>query len=601
MSAYAAVKEGSIFQDEEIVIKYEESDEEEQINLTPNIPLIKSTFTVSYENLISNPSHVTIGLKNNESIAISGQFKFIVERGAVLVNNIHYYHAPQKFTIIQPNTHTPPSIASTQIINTDEVKDIRTDDNDHLFSSDYKSVVRFESMSTGLEDIGGYYPPFKNLFSGDSRLQLSDNYSFDIIPNGSEGLNFPKNMVEEINDMLSNLQDPTNFITIGSKNSGKSTISKLILNQLVDHSPVSVLDLDPGQSEYSKPYCLSLTNHFEPIHGFNYHESVDDIHCFYGFTNPQGNPTLYMNIISLLISSYEKHLKHRGHHLIINTPGWVKGYGKELLVQITEKIKPDNLIWLAANFDNDDTLQGLTFGNLKQWKGFFIQSRYSPAEVRNFSKLAYFHKTDFLKYNFTNHLLEMLPLRLSYQTDSNNGFLGVNAVLILNHDSGLDFDHEDLITMLEASIVGFYLIENEHYFANYHLIETPGSIPYLNSSKFNELIEYNTNKVQFKGCGFIHSINIIENYFNLYLPPSEDLNSMKKLMTDGYKLLIVKSESDIPKTEILMRPLIEDFKKRYKRNFKNNESLPFYPFVSYNNKINGVWKIRRNISRRGQL
>lgn len=615
MSAYAAsLNDGRLFpQEDETVIKYENSSDDEDPNINtlssttfpsnnviPNI--INPTFTITTDGFIPQDDEILIGLKINESITISGQFILTIERGAVLINGVEYYHAPNSFKIIQPRLMSLPTISSTQVLNTDEITDIKTEDNAHLFSSDYKSIIRIKNWSTGLENITKYHQPFKNLFK-----VRDDDYTFDIHFNTQEGILYDSHTLSDLNIT----EDPLSVITIGNKNSGKSTISKLLINKLINNNcPVSVLDLDPGQSEYSSPYCLSITNHYETIHGFNYHQDDDnDLHYYFGFSSPQNNPELYLSIIEHLIRYYFQVLQYKGHHLIINTPGWVKGYGKKLLAEITRLINPKYLILLTSNItDNDDILSDLSFENLKIIKGSFQQSKYSPVDFRIFNKLIYFHKLNLLKYDFSSHLLNKSPLKLSFQTtkdqlDSSSGFIGVNGVSILNHDLELNFDWDDLYSMLDMSIVGVYLIENEYFHSNIHLInfckESNQLLPYLNGSDYMEMIQHNSSGIKLMGVALIHSINTIDNYFNVYLPPQSSINQQfKQLMKNGYKLILVKGESDIPSCEILMPQLMDEFKKSYKKSFKSNLEVPSIPYVNYNNKINGVWKIRRNVMRR---
>lgn len=592
MSAYAALQEGGIFTDDgPILYSRNSSDEEEEVP-EPPVPVKKTrnTFHMNKENVIYDETYVILGLKVDESITLSGQFELIIERGAILINGVSYYHAPQKFKIIQPALSSFPVISSTQVINTDEVRDIKTDKNDHLFTSDYKSVVRLNSLTTGLENIGKYHLPFKNLFKHDEESSFSD-YSFDISFQNLEAIQYDKQLVKSI-DGIVDIIEPSSFITIGNKNSGKSTVLKLLINKLVEGSPVSVLDLDPGQSEYSKPYCLSITNHYEPIYGYNYHVDEDDLNYFYGFTTPQNNPDSYFTIIEHLYTYYMNNLKPRGFHLVINTPGWVKGYGKELLIRITKLINPDNLILLSSN--NNDLLEGLTFKNLVVGKGYFNQSKYSPSEIRNFNKLVYFHKKGD-QFLFEHHLLENSPLRISYQTNiDDTSFIGVNAVSVLNYDDNLN----DLPVMLDCSIVGYYLVDNEHFQTNKSLLQSD-SMVYITPHDLEKFMEYNTNVV-FGGICMIHSINTVNKHFNIYFPYNEEVSKIQKSLEQGYKLLIVKGESDIPTSEILMPKLLENFQQKYKKAHKNNQQLPSLPYVSYNNKINGVWKVRRNIMRRGQ-
>lgn len=611
MSAYAALQGGQLFnEEEETVIKYENSSDDESEQLlgapvqkdpyAPGIDQIKPSFSITNENnFITQKDGILIGLKVNEAVTLSGQFSLIIERGAILINGCEYYHAPQEFKIILPRLTNLPTISSTQVLNTNEVSDIKTEDNAHLFTSDFKSIIRIKNMTTGLENVGKYFQPFKNLF----KLR-DDNYSFDVNFSTQEGILF--------NDQISGLEDvhdPRSFITIGNKNSGKSTISKLLINKLINNNiPVSVLDLDPGQSEYSKPYCLSITNHYTTIHGFNYHQDLEnDVQYYYGASSPQTNPQLYLRIIESLIQYYFQVLKHKGHFLIINTPGWVKGYGKQLLVEITKLINPDHLILLSSNItDNDDILQDLTFQNLQVLKGSFQQSKYSPVDFRTFNKLIHFHKIGPKSYDFTTHLLQRSPLKLPFQTEdpessAGNGFNGIDLVTILNHDLDLNFNWEDLTLMLDMSIVGLYFIDHEYFQSHYHLFHySSGKLPYLNSSDYSEMVEYNSTMVKFIGVGLIHSINPVNNYMNFYFPPDQDISHSKALLQEGYKLMVVKGESDIPSCEVLMPQLLEKYKKAYKKASKAKEPLPLLPYVNYNNKINGVWKVRRNVMRRGQ-
>lgn len=604
MSAYAALQDGDIFSDDEIVIKYNDSSEDEEVvsSVLTAAPPKPSRFTLTEDNIITNADHIVVGLKVNESVKIIGQFKIQIQRGAVLFNGAHYYHAPQEFTIIQHNLTSAPVISSTQVVSRKDIKDIKTQDNDHLFSSDYKSVVKIASVTTGLEDIYKY-PPFKNVFTLEDHIEGLDmsKYSFDILAALGDGIRFDKATLQDMDDIIANLELPSSFITIGNKNSGKSTISRLLINKLVVNSPVTVLDLDPGQSEYSKPYCISITNHFEPLFGFNYNTHSYDRHYYYGFTNPQSNPESYKSIIQSLISYYNKTLKQRGHHLVINSAGWVKGYGKQLLIELTQLLRPNYLFMLTPDgFDGDNIQSGLLFDQLRIWKGLFIQSKYSASAIRNFSKLAFFHRKDKLEFNLKHHLLEVSPLKVSYQTKDEE-MMGINLVSILNYDVGLNFDIEDLNLMLDSSIVGLYIVDSEYYIINKEQFNfTEGQLPYLNASNYNEFMEYESDHIKFFTVGIIHSINTLEKYINLYLPQSENISGLKNLLEKGDKLMLVKGESDIPASEVLMSDLLQQYKRKYKKNFRKKELVPKYPYVSYNQGINGVWRIRRNVMRRNQ-
>lgn len=605
MSAFAALQSGNVFaEDEDDVITYDknsddENNQQEPIRQpSPETPSIRLNFVSNADKVIYNNDDVLVGLQVNESIMVSGQFKLVVERGAIHINNIHYYHAPQVFDVIQANVQSLSLISSTQVVNSDDVEDFVTEDNEHLFSSDYKSVIRLVNLNTGIDGIARYYLPFKNMFKlSDSMFQ---NYSFELITETSnmEVINYDKSWINRLLLISqATIDPPMTYMVIGNKNSGKSTALKSLLNCFVEKNVVSVLDLDPGQSEYSVPYCLSITNHNKPIIGYNHHMDGEDIHYFYGFTTPQSNPDLYISIVKQLYHDYVTKLAPKGHLLLVNTPGWVKGYGKQLLVEITGLINPHNLIYLTSgpgDVNSDDILMGLTYQDLIPSRGTFIKAKYSAGDTRTLNKLLYFHRELPLKYNF-HHTLERLPVKISYQTGPDH-VTGINLVSVLNHDLHINFDSNDLPLMLDVCIVGVYAIEDEYYHINSQKFNhtSPTNPPYLNACDYNEFIS--STEVKFIGLAMVHSINVHDTYFNLYFPPNNSIQELKTLTSQNYKLMLVKGEGDIPSSELLMPELMNQFQESYLK----TKHLSKFPYISYNNKISGTWKIRRNVMRRSQ-
>jgi len=56
----------------------------------------------------------------------------------------------------------------------------------------------------------------------------------------------------------------------GGKGLGKSTFMRMLINKILsqqEEKRVLVLDLDPGQSEFTAPGCLSLVEVNEPLLG----------------------------------------------------------------------------------------------------------------------------------------------------------------------------------------------------------------------------------------------------------------------------------------------------------------------------------------------
>lgn len=621
-------------------------------NFSQNTPPIKSTdfnlvflsnFTPNNENLIVENDFILIGLKSHESILINGQCKFSIERGASLVNNIHYISSTDVnnlHTLIASTSQSLPIISSTDIINSKTPSSSNVSDKFQSFPSHYINIIKIQNLFTGLEKVGDYHSPFKSFFhnsnsdnnfdeyydsESDKFSKFFEKFSFQIVYNNNtslSGINVQSSWLNGINSLISDIYQPKIFIIIGKKNSGKSTFSKILLNSLIlkENHDCSYLDLDPGQSEFSNPYTLSITNVSKPIFGLNIPSTLnnEDVYShYYGYTSPQQEPNHYLTIIKRLFEHYKSNNESKRNHLVINTPGWIKGFGKELLNDITDLIKPDNLVYLTNDQDDDDLIEtseildSLTFNEVLKLPGIHKSSKYSPAQLRMFNKLRYFHESGKLLYNFNDHLLKKSPLRLSYQTsDSDSDFKGINAMTVFNYDTKFNFNIDDIFLMLEASIVGVYMINPTLYTKLSPLITKPkrgSDLPmYLDSTKLTNLFQ-NDSTFQFIGLSIIHSININNHYFNLYFPTSNSIHlRIKSLLEQDFKLILVKGEGDIPSCEMFLPELINQQQISRKRLLDGDDSeidqISELPYISFENKskVGGVWRSRRNVMRKNQ-
>ncbi|KAI3744467.1 hypothetical protein L1987_57548 [Smallanthus sonchifolius] len=134
-------------------------------------------------------------------------------------------------------------------------------------------------------------------------------------------------------------QTLTTFVC-GPKNSGKSTFARHLLHVLLRrHKRVAYLDSDVGQPEFTPPRCLSLT--------------VLDRETIDMRVQPERDPEIYLTYIFAL---YDHYLKQHyqlstsaspsssGVPLIINTSGWVKGIGYDVLVDMLKHIALSHVV-----------------------------------------------------------------------------------------------------------------------------------------------------------------------------------------------------------------------------------------------------------------
>jgi polynucleotide 5'-hydroxyl-kinase GRC3/NOL9 len=155
----------------------------------------------------------------------------------------------------------------------------------------------------------------------------------------------------------------------GPKSSGKSTFAKILTNKLISdanlaiRSPsinnqasegVALLDLDPGQPEYSIPGQLSLIHLQQPNFGPPFsHPWPGGTSRFVrshtiGAITPAQDLDLYMQCALDLAAHYHNLLfQYPRCPLVINTPGWVLGSGLELLVELIIKLRPSDIVYMS--------------------------------------------------------------------------------------------------------------------------------------------------------------------------------------------------------------------------------------------------------------
>ncbi|GAB2223764.1 hypothetical protein Droror1_Dr00004504 [Drosera rotundifolia] len=146
---------------------------------------------------------------------------------------------------------------------------------------------------------------------------------------------------------------PVAFIC-GAKNSGKTTFSRHLLNTfLLRYKRVAYLDTDVGQPEYTPPGCLSLiiVDKITPDLAVPCLKTPERCY-FFGDISSKRDPATYLKYIRALYDYYNEHctLSNNGIPgrdelpLIVNTPGWVKGIGYDILVDMLQHICPTHVV-----------------------------------------------------------------------------------------------------------------------------------------------------------------------------------------------------------------------------------------------------------------
>jgi polynucleotide 5'-hydroxyl-kinase GRC3/NOL9 len=194
----------------------------------------------------------------------------------------------------------------------------------------------------------------------------------------------------------------------GPKSSGKSTFTRFLTNKLVLSTPnsqtmgVAILDLDPGQPEFSVPGQLSLTHLREPNFGppFSHPKTARNSNTIRSHTiaavSPSMDPNLYTACAIDLFEHYGLLLsKFPTCPLIINTPGWVLGTGLEILMELIARIGPREVIYMSEDGPREvvDSLKEAA----KSTPLYILPSQASEyttrtaAHLRTMQYMSYFH------------------------------------------------------------------------------------------------------------------------------------------------------------------------------------------------------------------
>jgi polynucleotide 5'-hydroxyl-kinase GRC3/NOL9 len=145
----------------------------------------------------------------------------------------------------------------------------------------------------------------------------------------------------------------------GPKGAGKSTLARLAVNTLLQHvHQVAFLDVDPGQSELTPPGLVSLSHLTAPLLGppalrLGCSDAPEPVEQrFIGDVSPSGDPAAYITAVDSLLSAW-RNAPHPVPVLVVNTMGWIRGLGLELLCSLLRGCQPTHVLSLAADHQQD--------------------------------------------------------------------------------------------------------------------------------------------------------------------------------------------------------------------------------------------------------
>ncbi|KAL3231773.1 Polynucleotide 5'-hydroxyl-kinase GRC3 [Nakaseomyces bracarensis] len=592
-----------------------ESDDEDTSNdtrLDNELPKNTGDFAPTIGvNTLSKHDSVTVLLRGKERILISGLFSVRIIKGGIVYNGSHYNASKETFNFWHPLSHAIPEIKSSFYAGFEEERTIQHFDSNLSANeyNNYDTVLQItNSYSRKLLNAEQLFSNIKNLWvPRDSFLKKSTNndYSFDIITpeNNAEIsiLRYTKqwtDCIQKLDFNQKNASYDVRVLILGGKNSGKSTFIRTLTEKILysslntkfnEDKEMIYLDLDPGQPEYSFPDCISMNRLSSRYRNFGQHfgqvkfETIKQLYI--GSSSPQDFPSHYLDSVQSLIASFDDEMF--AGTSCVNLPGWVKGFGLNILQKVLEFYKPTDIVYLESratlqhfpeikipasftssmNVNYSPRIHRIPAGFAGTNNDNILKYRFVASDFRIYRLLCLLHRklgaTTSWDYDF-NPLIKYSPYKLSF---GHNGIRGIK----LSHEFS-SLNGENILKAIEGTIIGMYHVPDDL------------SLDSISDFKLANLDSIRMSSLDFKTLGLVHSVNIPERYINIYIP----IDSLNELKATNRSIIIARMNTETPFCELYPAPKI----------LKLESTSPFVTF-DRRKKYEHVWKVRRNVKRKG--
>ncbi|XP_039447800.1 polynucleotide 5'-hydroxyl-kinase NOL9 [Culex pipiens pallens] len=191
-------------------------------------------------------------------------------------------------------------------------------------------------------------------------------------------------------------------VVMGGKGAGKSTLCQYLVNRHVGtFKKVLLIDLDIGQPIQHIPETISVTVVSKPLLGVASFDPIAPARSWlFGSLDVVSSPIFYVQNVRQLVQYCRDHKADWANiPWIINTMGYVTGFGEELMAAVLRMLAPTDVIQLNA------TSPSLPIPNFKNTLNSDFINRYSfnilQAEVAQFCQKKTFFRHHALPVSFS--------------------------------------------------------------------------------------------------------------------------------------------------------------------------------------------------------
>ncbi|XP_013416970.1 polynucleotide 5'-hydroxyl-kinase NOL9 [Lingula anatina] len=262
-------------------------------------------------------------------------------------------------------------------------------------------VLHFKQLDSLCCDYVSSISPFQNLFSPMPQSTTSDinlDIGVQIIHDRPPAVLEITENYEYVSEMwcsaIEGCHDPGPVVVLcGGKNMGKSTLGRYLVNSALNCcKEVCYLECDIGQSEFSLQGCVTLNSVTEPLLGPPFtHQQEPVCSTFVGCASPAEDPNHYVNCVKYVFNQYKSQFSTTP--LIVNTMGWNKGLGLNLLVDVLRTVRPHFVVQLDSAKTQSKNLPPVTSNFVQATQGWTdMEAGTLPDEEVDDGLTEYSHK-----------------------------------------------------------------------------------------------------------------------------------------------------------------------------------------------------------------
>nr|XP_033485141.1 polynucleotide 5'-hydroxyl-kinase NOL9 [Epinephelus lanceolatus] len=314
-------------------------------------------------------NHAVLVMQKDQSLCFRGKCFLTCLYGRVEVMGFTIEEGQQSYPLFSPASHCPLTITAMESSghNRDDrmeaspilrkylpsasakklVKKIRSHSSIILLEPMETPLTRFLSSFTDLTEL--FSPPMSELMSAVLDTPLNGLGMIPLVKD-IEGLKMSKSYADALNMVVSACKGDMDgyavILVCGTKNVGKSTFIRTLINTLLNHTTsVDYLEGDLGQTEFTPAGCLSLSTVREPLLGPPFtHQCTPEHMIYYGHSSCDSDLDRYLESLKSL---WRRRSQSRETPVIINTMGWVRGFGFQLLVDMIRFFPLSHVVQLA--------------------------------------------------------------------------------------------------------------------------------------------------------------------------------------------------------------------------------------------------------------